>query len=201
MASMEAHILLSENNHPNWEFPVLKFQIGFLESSLIMHPGRGYEIVLGGYRNTLSWISAGKSIGISRNTEVNSPNILSSSDPIAVEIIQNNEGELIVNIPGYSVPLLKYFDPNPVNINYFSFGTSERNSAKWFYNCPLNVYSNTDWTIDPRATADKTLLSLLAEIKELQKQLDELRQNQIKKEKPKIDIRIGSEAEKGQRIQ
>ncbi|XP_055837506.1 uncharacterized protein LOC129905904 [Episyrphus balteatus] len=194
MTSMEAHILLSENNSPNWEFPVyFNFHFGCIDLSVAAKHGRGYEIVLGGYGNTLSWISTGKSIGISRNTEVNSPNILSSLDPIPVEIIQTNEGELIVNVPGHRVPLLKYLDMNPVNIKYFSFGTYGGNSAKWFYNCPLDVYSNTDSprTIAPRKKANKTFLSLLTEIKDLKKELNELKQNQITTEKPKIDIRIG----------
>ncbi|XP_055839970.1 uncharacterized protein LOC129907676 [Episyrphus balteatus] len=203
-ASMEAHILLSENNSYKWKFPAFNFQIGYFQFSFGKNPGRGYEIVIGGLRNTISWISAGRDIGVrlkrARNTKVDSPNILSSSDPIPIEIIQTNDGELIVNIPGYSVPFLKYWDTDPVNINYFSFATYGGNSAEWFFNCPFDVISHIkpQKMIDPRPKEEQQLLlTLLAKINDLETKLKQVPQTTTPTPtttttvKPKIDIRIG----------
>ncbi|XP_055837678.1 uncharacterized protein LOC129906071 [Episyrphus balteatus] len=130
MTTMEAHILLSEDKNPKWENG---------------SSARGYEIVLGGIRNSLSWINVGNST-IRVPVKVNSPKILSAFEPIPVEIIQTNDGEIIVNIIGYAEPLLKYWDvtSTPVNIKFFSFGTYKKESAKWFYNCLSDGHSNIE---------------------------------------------------------
>ncbi|XP_055839967.1 uncharacterized protein LOC129907673 isoform X4 [Episyrphus balteatus] len=70
--------------------------------------------------------------------------MLSNFDPMPVEIIQTNEGELIVNIPGYAEPLMKYLDPKPVDIKYFRFASYYKTPAKWFYNCEFNENSNKE---------------------------------------------------------
>ncbi|XP_055846757.1 uncharacterized protein LOC129912485 [Episyrphus balteatus] len=124
-----AHILLSEDYNPKWE----------TESS-----ARGYEIVLGGVRNSISWISVGGNAKVRVPIRVNSPNMLSTLDPMPVEIIQTIDGQLFVNIPGYSEPLLKYSDTPPVNIQFFSFGTYGNTSAKWYYNCQFDGYSSLE---------------------------------------------------------
>ncbi|XP_055837288.1 uncharacterized protein LOC129905752 [Episyrphus balteatus] len=127
--SKDAHILLSEDYNPKWE----------TESS-----ARGYEIVLGGVRNSISWISVGGNAKVRVPIRVNSPNMISILDPMPVEIIQTIDGQLFVNIPGFSEPLLKYSDTPPVNIQFFSFGTYGNTSAKWYYNCQFDGYSHVE---------------------------------------------------------
>ncbi|XP_055843300.1 uncharacterized protein LOC129910071 [Episyrphus balteatus] len=105
-----------------------------------------YEIALGVYRNTLSTFNTRYAPGSDLVTivEKSSPNMLSTFDPVLVEIIQTNDGEVIVNIPGYAEPLMKYLDANPLNIKLFSFSTWGKTPAKWFYNCQFDENSNME---------------------------------------------------------
>ncbi|XP_055843302.1 uncharacterized protein LOC129910074 [Episyrphus balteatus] len=119
MAWSDADILLTENNNQD----------------------RVYEIALGVDRNSLSRFHT-RSADRLEIDEKSSPNMLSTFDPVLVEIIQTNVGEVIVNIPGYAEPLMKYLDTNPINIKLFSFSTWEKTPAKWFYNCQFDENSN-----------------------------------------------------------
>ncbi|XP_055846975.1 uncharacterized protein LOC129912629 [Episyrphus balteatus] len=95
---------------------------------------------LGNYKNSQSWINKRSAPGsaIVKVAENSSPNLLSAFDPILVEIIIKNDGELIVNIPGCAEPYMKYFDTNPVNVQFFSFTNWDKMPAKWFYDCQFD---------------------------------------------------------------
>ncbi|XP_055839427.1 uncharacterized protein LOC129907325 [Episyrphus balteatus] len=121
--SMDARIMLSDIDNPK--------------------SNRGYEIVIGDEQNSISWL------GVSRAEVrvpiiVNSSNILSTEDPMPIEIIQTIDGDLSVNIIGYAEPLLKYKDTPPVNVKFLSFCTTGLNSAKWFYGCQFDEYSHVE---------------------------------------------------------
>ncbi|XP_055839962.1 uncharacterized protein LOC129907672 isoform X2 [Episyrphus balteatus] len=130
MANHASNILLVEKNNFTWSDK---------------NCGRAYKIVLGDpmhpsliLNNPVPGLTAFK------REEKLTPYILPTSDPLPVEIIQTNHGELIVNIPGYAEPLMKYLDPHPVNIKSFSLGTFGEKPAKWFFNCHFDENSNKE---------------------------------------------------------
>ncbi|XP_055850158.1 uncharacterized protein LOC129914788 isoform X2 [Episyrphus balteatus] len=104
---------------------------------------RRYEIALG-TKNSVIWTNLRRgsdAVLLTRGPSL--IDVLSNFDPIPVEVIQTNAGEVIVNIPGYAEPLMKYLDKNPMDIKFFSFG-SPITPAKWFYNCQFDENSNIE---------------------------------------------------------
>ncbi|XP_055839968.1 uncharacterized protein LOC129907675 [Episyrphus balteatus] len=101
--------------------------------------GHCYEIVLRDFKSSI--VTKYPQFYAENKT---SPNMLSTFDPMPVEIIQRNDGELIVNVPGYAEPLMKYLDRNPVDIKYFKFASHRKTPAKWFYNCQFDGNSNKE---------------------------------------------------------
>ncbi|XP_055850875.1 uncharacterized protein LOC129915389 [Episyrphus balteatus] len=104
---------------------------------------RRYQIAVG-LRKSGIWTKLGQasdSVLLTRGPSL--IDVLSNFDPISVEVIQTNAGEVIVNIPGYAEPLMKYLDKNPLDIKFFSF-RSHRKPAKWFYNCQFDENSNKE---------------------------------------------------------
>ncbi|XP_055839971.1 uncharacterized protein LOC129907677 [Episyrphus balteatus] len=71
--------------------------------------GHCYEIVLRDFKSSI--VTKYPQFYAENKTSLN---MLSTFDPMPVEIIQKNDGELIVNVPGYAEPLVKYLDPKPV---------------------------------------------------------------------------------------
>ncbi|XP_055851291.1 uncharacterized protein LOC129915660 [Episyrphus balteatus] len=94
---------------------------------------RGYEIDLGSY----SWITNSSDETVH---EKDSPNLFSKVKPTPVEIIITNDNKLLVNIPGYYEPFMKYSDTHSLNIKFFRFGSYN----KWFYNCTFDENSNVE---------------------------------------------------------
>ncbi|XP_055837523.1 uncharacterized protein LOC129905916 [Episyrphus balteatus] len=121
MTRMDAHILLSEFENQTCSDPV-------------------YEIALGCYGNTRSDIRLQNHNAV---THVMTPNISSTFDPMPIEIIQKNDGQLVVNIPGFAEPILNYTNKNPLNIRFVSFSSWGGLSAKWFYDCKLDELTNS----------------------------------------------------------
>ncbi|XP_055840200.1 uncharacterized protein LOC129907831 [Episyrphus balteatus] len=122
MASKDVNILFSSNNN---------------------YDGPHYEIVLGNEHNCLSRIRVRRN-RIEVVVENWIPNMLSPFRPTLVEIIQRNDGKLIVNVPGYAEPLMTYLDENPIQINYFGFSTWDKLQAKYFYNCQFDENSKME---------------------------------------------------------
>ncbi|XP_055837476.1 acetylcholine receptor-like protein cup-4 [Episyrphus balteatus] len=119
MTSMDAHILLSETDNPR-------------------KSDRVYEIVLGAGGNTFSAIRS--MMSRDRVSTILADDLLSVFDPMPVEIIQTNDGVLLVNIPGFAEPHLKYSDDSPLNIRFLSFSSYGSISAKWFYDCQFDGF-------------------------------------------------------------
>ncbi|XP_055851211.1 uncharacterized protein LOC129915613 isoform X1 [Episyrphus balteatus] len=95
---------------------------------------RGYDIGLG----HPSWVKDSTGHIVFKD----SPNLLSKVKPTPVEIIQTKDNEVIVNIPGYSEPFIKYSDNHSVNIKFLSFeGYEHLTKVKWFYNCTFDENS------------------------------------------------------------
>ncbi|XP_055836810.1 uncharacterized protein LOC129905363 [Episyrphus balteatus] len=122
MTQKDAHILLSEFENQSYSDPV-------------------YEIVFGGYNNTRSHISLQNENTVSIFT---TPNLLSTFDPMPIEIIQTNDGQLMVNIPGFAEPLLTYSDTSPLSIRFVSLTSWRETSAKWFYDCKLEELTKSE---------------------------------------------------------
>ncbi|XP_055851219.1 uncharacterized protein LOC129915613 isoform X2 [Episyrphus balteatus] len=118
MAPRDAFILLTEfENHTNSE--------------------RFYEINFGGNDNSRSSMYE-KGKGVDKQIVLlTTPNLLSTFDPMPIEIIQTNGGHLIVHIPGFLEFFISYKDSNPLNIRFFSFSSWAESSAKWYYDCTL----------------------------------------------------------------
>ncbi|XP_034475939.1 neuronal acetylcholine receptor subunit beta-4 [Drosophila innubila] len=122
LTSMDAHILLSVTSHPR-------------------NSDRVYEIVIGAGGNTFSAIRT--SMGLRRVSTNQDSNLLSIYEPTPIEIVQTKDGDLSVYIPGFKTePLLHFLDASALNINYISFSTFGSNSARWFYDCAFDGYTN-----------------------------------------------------------
>ncbi|XP_034109092.1 proton-gated ion channel subunit pbo-5 [Drosophila albomicans] len=122
LTSMDAHILLSVTSHPRLT-------------------DRVYEIVIGAGGNTFSAIRT--SMGLRRVSTNQDPQLLSIYEPTPIEIVQTKDGDLFVYIPGFKTEaLLHYLDASALTINYISFSTFGVNSARWFYDCAFDGYTN-----------------------------------------------------------
>ncbi|SPP72752.1 neuronal acetylcholine receptor subunit beta-2 [Drosophila guanche] len=120
LTSMDAHILLSVTNRlrPN---------------------DRVYEIVIGAGGNTFSAIRT--AMGLRRVSTNQDRNLLSVFEPTPIEIVQTQDAELFVYIPGFKTePLLQFMDASPLTINYISFSSFGTNSARWFYDCSFDGF-------------------------------------------------------------
>ncbi|XP_055837521.1 uncharacterized protein LOC129905915 isoform X1 [Episyrphus balteatus] len=122
MTRKDAHILLSEFENQSYSDPF-------------------YEIVLGCDNNNRSDIRLKYENYVAH---VKTPNFLSTFDPMPIEIIQKNDGQLVINIPGFAEPYLNYSDKNPLNIRFVSFSSWGGTSAKWFYDCKLEELTNSE---------------------------------------------------------
>ncbi|XP_055837522.1 uncharacterized protein LOC129905915 isoform X2 [Episyrphus balteatus] len=122
MTRKDAHILLSEFENQSYSDPF-------------------YEIVLGCDNNNRSDIRLKYENYVAH---VKTPNFLSTFDPMPIEIIQKNDGQLVVNIPGFAEPYLIYSDKNPLNISFVSFSSYDGLQAKWFYDCKLEELTNSE---------------------------------------------------------
>ncbi|KAH8348505.1 hypothetical protein KR084_008050 [Drosophila pseudotakahashii] len=126
LTSMDAHILLSVTNHPRIN-------------------DRVYEIVIGAGGNTFSAIRT--SMGMRRVATSQEANLVSLYEPTPIEIVQTQNGELFVYIPGLKKePLMQFIDEAPLTVNYLSFSSFGSNTARWFYDCGFDGY---DKEIDP----------------------------------------------------
>ncbi|XP_016967744.1 uncharacterized protein LOC108036246 [Drosophila biarmipes] len=120
LTTMDAHILLSVTNHPRIN-------------------DRVYEIVIGAGANTFSAIRT--SMGLRRVATSQEPNLVSLYEPTPIEIVQTQNGELFVYIPGFkSEPLMQFIDNDPLTINYLSFSSFGSNTARWFFDCGFDGY-------------------------------------------------------------
>ncbi|KAH8401944.1 hypothetical protein KR009_008797 [Drosophila setifemur] len=120
LTTMDAHILLSVTNHlrPN---------------------DRVYEIVIGAGGNTFSAIRT--TMGMRRVATNQDRNLLSLYEPTPIEIVQTQDAELFVYIPGFKKePLLKFVDTSALAINYISFSSFNGNTARWFYDCGFDGF-------------------------------------------------------------
>eukprot|EP00099_Drosophila_melanogaster_P024032 NP_651958.2 NtR, isoform A [Drosophila melanogaster] len=141
LTAMDAHILLSVTNHPRPN-------------------DRVYEIVIGAGGNTFSAIR--NAMGMRRVATNQEPNLVSLYDPTPIEIVQNQNGELFVYIPGFKKePLLQFIDEAPLVINYLSFSSFGSNTARWFYDCGFDGYGSEIAPIVKEETKTEKLLSHL----------------------------------------
>ncbi|XP_017077032.2 acetylcholine receptor subunit beta isoform X1 [Drosophila eugracilis] len=141
LTSMDAHILLSVTNHPRLR-------------------DRVYEIVIGAGGNTFSAIRT--VMGMLRVATSQEPNLVSLYEPTPIEIVQTQNGELFVYIPGFKKePLLKFIDESPLAINYLSFSSFGSNTARWFYDCGFDGYNMEISPEGHEPTAAEKLLSKL----------------------------------------
>ncbi|KAH8299472.1 hypothetical protein KR044_001735, partial [Drosophila immigrans] len=141
LTSMDAHILLSVTSHPR-------------------HMDRVYEIVIGAGGNTFSAIRT--NMGMRRVSTNQDPQLLSIYEPTPIEIVQTKDGDISVYIPGFKTePLLHYLDVSPLTINYISFSTFGTNSARWFYDCAFDGYSNEMEQEQRKQSYEDQLLSVL----------------------------------------
>ncbi|KAI8035927.1 neuronal acetylcholine receptor subunit alpha-4 [Drosophila gunungcola] len=139
MTSMDAHILLSVTNHlrPN---------------------DRVYEIVIGAGGNTFSAIRT--AMGLRRVATNHDRNLVSLYEPTPIEIVQTQNGELFVYIPGFKEePLLQFIDESPLTINYISFSSFGTNTARWFYDCDFDGYGKEIDPDVPKPTVAQKLLN------------------------------------------
>ncbi|XP_017045094.1 neuronal acetylcholine receptor subunit alpha-6 [Drosophila ficusphila] len=139
MTSMDAHILLSVTNH-------------------LRGNDRVYEIVIGAGGNTFSAIRT--AMGFRRVATNHDHNLVSLHEPTPIEIVQTQNGELFVYIPGFKKePLLQFIDESPLSIKYISFSSFGSNTARWFYDCGFDGY-------------EKEISSVVTELKPAQKLLN-----------------------------
>ncbi|XP_017123744.1 neuronal acetylcholine receptor subunit alpha-4 [Drosophila elegans] len=139
MTSMDAHILLSVTNRlrPN---------------------DRVYEIVIGAGGNTFSAIRT--AMGLRRVATNHDRNLVSLYEPTPIEIVQTQNGELFVYIPGFKEePLLQFIDESPLTINYISFSSFGTNTARWFYDCDFDGYGKEIDPDKPKPTVAQKLLN------------------------------------------
>ncbi|KAL7735388.1 hypothetical protein ACLKA6_003238 [Drosophila palustris] len=141
LTSMDAHILLSVTSHPR-------------------HTDRVYEIVIGAGGNTFSAIRT--SMGLRRVSTNQDSQLLSIYEPTPIEVVQTKDGDLSVYIPGFKTePLLHFLDASALNINYISFSTFGTNSARWFYDCAFDGYTNEMEQEQRKQSVADELLSML----------------------------------------
>ncbi|XP_016991994.1 acetylcholine receptor subunit beta [Drosophila rhopaloa] len=141
MTSMDAHILLSVTNH-------MRFN------------DRVYEIVIGAGGNKFSAIRT--AMGMRRVATNSDSNLVSLYEPTPIEIVQTQNGELFVYIPGFKKePLLKFIDESPLTINYLSFSSYGTNTARWFYDCSFDGYDKEIAKVVPKPTPTQKLLNQL----------------------------------------
>ncbi|XP_020800363.1 neuronal acetylcholine receptor subunit alpha-3 [Drosophila serrata] len=141
LTTMDAHILLSVTNHvrPN---------------------DRVYEIVIGAGGNTFSAIRT--AMGVRRVSTNQDRNLLSLYEPTPIEIVQTQNAELFVYIPGFKKePLLQFIDASALTINYISFSSFGTNTARWFYDCGFDGF---DKEISADVKAPTVEQKLLAQI-------------------------------------
>ncbi|KAH8283455.1 hypothetical protein KR018_002519, partial [Drosophila ironensis] len=139
LTSKDAHILLSVAKQPRSN-------------------DRVYEIVIGAGENTFSTIRT--TMGARRVSTNQDHNLLSVYEPTPIEIVQTQNGDLLVYIPGFKEePLLKFTDPDPLTINYLSFSSFGLNRARWFYDCSFDGF---DKELTPGTTQPSTEQKLLA---------------------------------------
>ncbi|XP_043643566.1 acetylcholine receptor subunit beta [Drosophila teissieri] len=141
LTAMDAHILLSVTNHPRLN-------------------DRVYEIVIGAGGNTFSAIR--NAMGMRRVATSQEPNLVSPYEPTPIEIVQTQNGELFVYIPGFKKePLLQFIDEAPLTINYLSFSSFGSNTARWFYDCGFDGYESEIAPIEKEETKTEKLLNQL----------------------------------------
>ncbi|EDV55558.1 acetylcholine receptor subunit beta-type acr-3 [Drosophila erecta] len=141
LTAMDAHILLSVTNHPRLN-------------------DRVYEIVIGAGGNTFSAIR--NAMGMRRVATSQEANLVSVYDPTPIEIVQTQNGELFVYIPGFKKePLLQFIDEAPLTINYLSFSSFGSNTARWFYDCGFDGYESEIAPIEKEETKIEKLLNQL----------------------------------------
>ncbi|KAH8395369.1 hypothetical protein KR222_003019, partial [Zaprionus bogoriensis] len=141
LTTMDAHILLSVTNRPR-------------------QYDRVYEIVIGAGGNTFSTIRT--TIGARRVSTNQDPYLLSVYDPTPIEIVQTKDGDLYVYLPGFKKdPLLHFLDSSPLNVNYISFSSFGSNSARWFYDCEFDGYSNEMSQTERKKSTGEQLLDAL----------------------------------------
>ncbi|KAH8320848.1 hypothetical protein KR067_011352, partial [Drosophila pandora] len=120
LTSMDAHILLSVTDR-------------------LRPTDRVYEIVIGAGGNTFSAIRT--AMGMRRVSTNQDRNLLSVYEPTPIEIVQTQNAELFVYIPGFKKePLLQFVDTSALNINYISFSSFGSNTARWFYDCSFDGF-------------------------------------------------------------
>ncbi|XP_039479747.1 neuronal acetylcholine receptor subunit beta-2 [Drosophila santomea] len=146
LTAMDAHILLSVTNHPRLN-------------------DRVYEIVIGAGGNTFSAIR--NAMGLRRVATSQEPNLVSLYEPTPIEIVQTQNGELFVYIPGFKKePLLQFIDEAPLTINYLSFSSFGSNTARWFYDCGFDGYESEIAPIEKEETKTEKLLNKLNQLAE-----------------------------------
>ncbi|XP_001362061.3 neuronal acetylcholine receptor subunit alpha-10 [Drosophila pseudoobscura] len=139
LTSMDAHILLSVTNRlrPN---------------------DRVYEIVIGAGGNTFSAIRT--AMGLRRVSTNQDRNLLSVFEPTPIEIVQTQDAELFVYIPGFKTePLLQFMDASALTINYISFSSFGTNTARWFYDCSFDGFDKEISKETPALSWEQKLLA------------------------------------------
>ncbi|XP_017096832.2 uncharacterized protein NtR [Drosophila bipectinata] len=141
LTSMDAHILLSVTDR-------------------LRPTDRVYEIVIGAGGNTFSAIRT--AMGLRRVATNQDRNLLSVYEPTPIEIVQTQNAELFVYIPGFKKePLLQFVDSSALNINYISFSSFGSNTARWFYDCGFDGFDNELSPDKPEPLVEQKLLDYI----------------------------------------
>lgn len=77
----------------------------------------------------------------------NTPNILSTEDPLPLKIRLTKDGNLSAEINGRNETIIKSAIGNPRSIKYFSLGSWGNLVGKWFLDCEKNI----DSELNPKA--------------------------------------------------
>lgn len=101
-----------------------------------------YEIVVGGGSNKFTELR--RNLRRNAKISVKTPDILSTVDLRAFHIKITTDGLIEFNKEGDPIPLLIYYDIDPLQIKYFSFAAWTGVEAKFLYDCPTPGANSTE---------------------------------------------------------
>lgn len=73
-----------------------------------------------------------------KDLDIKNIEVMSLINPLPINIRIDLDGRISVTKIGQLIPLLTYFDKNPLKIKYMSFASWGAAEAKWFYDCPTD---------------------------------------------------------------
>ncbi|KAJ0171834.1 hypothetical protein K1T71_012597 [Dendrolimus kikuchii] len=133
-ASSNGHILLSPVPNPS-------------------HIDDVYEIVVGGGGNRFTELR--RNLRRNAKISVKTPNILSTIELRAFYIKISEDGLIEFSKEGDTIPLLSFYDIDPLQIKYFSFAAWTGVEAKFLYDCPVAGDNVTEAPTDSQMVEPK----------------------------------------------